>query len=127
MELIAIVILLALVEFMGFSMAVGRARIKYEVPAPATSGHPEFERYFRVQQNTLEQLVVFIPALLIYGYFGNTMVAALAGLVFIIGRLLYFRGYVADPKQRGTGFGIGFVAIIFLVVAGLFEAVRAML
>ena len=59
MELVAIVILLALIEYNIFGILVGRARAKYNVPAPATSGDPVFERYCRVHQNTLEQLMVF--------------------------------------------------------------------
>ncbi len=127
MELVAIVILLMLVEFMGFSFAVGRARQKFEVPAPATTGHPEFERYFRAQMNTLEQLVIVIPAMLIYAHFGNPTIAAVAGLVFVIGRLLYFRGYVADPKKRSSGFAIGWFASLYLLVAALVGAVRSVL
>jgi len=127
MELIAIVVILALVEFIGFSMATGRARIKYNVPAPATTGNEQFERLFRIQQNTLEQLMVFIPAILIAGYFSNATWAALAGLVFIIGRLLYFSGYSKDPKRRSTGFGIGFLATVYLLIAGLVGLIQTML
>lgn len=119
MELIGIVIVLALAQFIGFSMAVGRARGKYNVPAPATTGDEQFERYFRIQMNTLEQLVVFVPAILIAGHFGNPLWAALAGAVFIVGRQLYYFSYAKDPKRRSTGFGIGFLAIVYLLVASL--------
>ncbi len=127
MELVAIVIVLALVEFMGFSIAVGRARARYDVQAPATTGHPEFERYFRVHMNTLEQLVIVIPAMVIYAHFGNATIAAAAGLVFVVGRLLYFRGYVADPKKRSLGFGIGALATMFLMAAALVSAIMSIL
>ncbi len=127
MELVAIVIVLALVEFMGFGIAVGRARQKFDVQAPATTGHPEFERYFRAQMNTLEQLVVVIPAMVIYAHFGNATIAAAAGLVFVVGRLLYFRAYVADPKKRSLGFGIGWLAAAFLLAAALVGAVMSLL
>ena len=127
MELVAIVIVLALVEFMGFSIAVGRARQKFDVHAPATTGHPEFERYYRVQMNTLEQLVVVIPAMLLYAHFGNATIAAAAGLVFVVGRLLYFRGYVADPKKRSVGFGIGWLATVFLLAAALVSAIMGLM
>lgn len=127
MELVAIVIVLALVEFMGFSIAVGRARARCDVHAPATTGHPEFERYFRAHMNTLEQLVIVIPAMVIYAHFGNATISAVAGLLFVVGRLLYFRGYVADPKKRSLGFGIGALATMFLMAAALVSAIMSML
>ncbi len=127
MELIALVILLALVEYMGFSYATGRARLKFEIAAPATTGNEEFERYFRAQQNTMEQLVAFIPLLLVCAHFSNQLAAAVAGLAFIVGRLLYFTAYVKEPKSRSLGFGIGFFAMVYLLVAGLVGVVGAMI
>ncbi len=127
MELIAIVIILALAQFIWFSIAVGRARVKYKVPAPATSGDEQFERCFRIQQNTLEQLVVFIPAILIAGHYSSPAWAALAGVVFILGRLLYFFSYSKDPARRSTGFAIGFFAVLYLLVAGLAGLVGALI
>ena len=125
--LIALVIVLALVEYMGFALATGRARLKYEVAAPATTGNEQFERHFRAQQNTLEQLIAFIPALIICGMFSNVTAAAVAGLVFITGRLLYYRGYVKEPKSRSLGFGLGFFAMVYLLIASLVGVVGAML
>ena len=58
MELPAIVTMLALLEYMFFSLRVGLGREKLGVPAPATTGNAEWERMFRGQQNTLEQLIV---------------------------------------------------------------------
>lgn len=127
MELIGIVIILALMQFIGFSIAVGRARVKYKVPAPATTGDKQFERVFRIQQNTLEQLVVFIPAILIAGHFSNAVAAAVAGVVFILSRLLYFSSYSKDPKNRSTGFSIGFASVLYLLVAGLVGLVGALI
>ena len=97
MELVAIVISLALLQYSVFGMLVGKARGTYEIKAPAISGHPIFERYYRVHMNTLEQLTVFIPAILIFGYFGNAAVAAGLGLVFLVGRVMFLLGYVKDP------------------------------
>lgn len=125
--LIALVIVLALVEYMGFSYATGRARLKYEIAAPATTGNEIFERHFRAQQNTLEQLIAFIPALVICGMFSNAAAAAVAGLVFVAGRFLYYRGYVKEPKSRSLGFGIGFLAMVYLLIAGLVGVIGAML
>lgn len=122
MEAIAIVTILALIQYSVFGVQVGRMRVKHGVKAPAISGHPEFERMFRVQQNTLEQLVMFLPALWIYGYFGRALLAAAAGVVFIIGRFIYRVSYVRDPSTRGTGFTITIIATLFLLVAGLIAA-----
>jgi len=125
--LIALVIVLAIVEYMGFALATGRARLKYEIAAPATTGNEIFERHFRAQQNTLEQLIAFIPALIVCGIFSNAMAAAVAGLVFVIGRFLYYRGYVKEPRSRSLGFGLGFLAMVYLSVAGLVGVVGAMM
>jgi uncharacterized MAPEG superfamily protein len=80
-----------------------------------------------VQQNTGEQLLLFLPALYLFAGYVSAPVAALLGLVFIVGRGLYARGYVADPAQRSTGFTIGFVATAVLLVGGLAGAVWAAL
>lgn len=122
MEAIAVVTILALMQFFLFGLQVGQMRGKHGVKAPAITGHPEFERMFRIQQNTMEQLVIFIPAIWIYGLFGNPTWGAIAGLVFIVGRFVYRQGYLADPAKRSAGFGIGMVAIAFLLIAGLFGA-----
>jgi len=127
MAYLAIVTLLALLEYMAFGILVGRARAKYGIKAPATSGDPIFERYFRVHQNTGEQLLVFVPALWVFGSFASEGWGALLGLLFIAGRALYMRGYVADPEQRGVGFLVGFVANIVLVLGGLIGASAAAL
>jgi len=125
--LIALVAVLAIVEYMGFGLATGWARLKYEIAAPATTGNEIFERHFRAQQNTLEQLVAFIPALIVCGMFSNATAAAVAGLVFIIGRLLYYRAYVKAPKSRSLGFALGFAAMIYLLIASLVGVIGAMM
>ncbi len=124
MEHVVIVIALALIEYIGFSIMVGVARGKYNCPAPAVSGDPIFERYYRVQQNTLEQLIIFLPAITIYGYYGNPAVASGVGLIFVISRLVYFQAYVSDPAKRGRGFVPGFFANAFLLIGGLIAAVN---
>lgn len=110
MTLVILVIVLALIEFTFFSFQVGQARVKYRVDAPAISGHPEFEKRFRIQQNTLEQLVIFVPALLCFawmaesvGWAGNAIGASL-GVVWLIGRFIYAMSYARDPASRGLGF-----------------------
>ena len=127
MALVHLAILLALLEFIVFVMAVGKARATYAVPAPATSGHEVFERYFRVQMNTLEQLVVFVPAILLFGAYVHPLIAAALGLVFVIGRWLYFRGYVKDPKKREMGFILSAVPNVILLLGGLIGIARVLL
>jgi glutathione S-transferase len=127
MPLVHIVIGLALLEFLYFGFEVGRARSRYNVPAPATSGNEIFERYFRVQMNTLEQLVVFIPSILIFGHYMSPFTAAALGVVFLIGRLVYLAGYVKAPRKREAGFILSALPNAILLFGGLFGAVRAAL
>ena len=125
MPYVHIVIVLALVEFFGFSLAVGRARGRYNVSAPATTGNEMFERYFRVHMNTLELLVMFIPSILLFGHYFNPYVAAGLGAVFLIGRLVYLFAYVKEPKKRSVGFALSMLPIIFLMLGALIGAARA--
>lgn len=127
MEYIAVVTALALVEYAVFSAYTGWARGKFAVAAPAISGDENFERYFRVQQNTLEQLMIFIPGLWLFGNYVNAPIGALLGLVFLVGRVLYFRGYTRAAEKRGTGFLIGYVPNILLLLGGLIGAAVAMI
>ena len=95
--------------------------------APATTGHELFERHHRVQQNTLEQLVVFLPSLYLFAAFVSGWVAALLGLAFVVGRAIYARAYLADPEKRSAGFLIGFAASNVLLLGGLLGALVAAL
>jgi uncharacterized membrane protein YecN with MAPEG domain len=123
MTFVSVVALLALIEYMVISILVGQARGTYKVDAPATTGHPIFERWIRVQQNTLEQLIVFLPALFLFARFGWPRWAGLFGLVFIVGRAIYARSYVADPASRSLGFGLSFGANVLLVLGALLTAI----
>jgi uncharacterized MAPEG superfamily protein len=119
MEYIAIVTLLVLLQFFVFSFLVGAMRVKHGVKAPAIAGHPAFDRAFRVQQNTMEQLVVFIPALWIFGYFVDPRWGAGIGLLFLIGRFVYRAAYMQDPGKRTIGFAIGAASTMTLIIGGL--------
>jgi len=123
MDIVHAVIALALLQFFVFGGLVGRARVKSGVEAPAIIGDPAFERTFRVHYNTMEQLVVFIPGMLLFGAYINAVAAALLGLLFIVGRFIYFRAYLADPAKRGLGFGLTMLPTSVLLLGGLGGAV----
>jgi glutathione S-transferase len=123
MPYLAIVTVLALIEFLAFGILVGRARGKYGIAAPATSGHPIFERTFRVHQNTQEQLLIHLPALWLFGQLISPVWGAVLGLVFIAGRAIYAAGYIADPEKRGAGFLIGGLANLALLLGALYGAI----
>jgi hypothetical protein len=122
MEAVAIVTGLALLQYTWFSFHVGQMRQKHGVAAPASHGPAEFERSFRVQQNTLEQLAVFVPALWMYAYFAQPLWAAGAGLVFVVARQIYRSSYLGEPKSRGLGFTAGFFATMYLLIGGMIAA-----
>jgi glutathione S-transferase len=126
MAFVDIVTALALLQFLVFGLRVGRARTRYGIAAPAISGNVSFERYFRVQQNTLEQLIVFIPGLYLYSHYFRPSVAAGIGVVYLIGREIYAASYVKDPAKRSFGYGLTFVPMIVLLIGGLFGAVRSL-
>mgnify|MGYP005635603085 CR=1 FL=1 len=127
MELIAAVIFIALIEYLVFGGFVGKARATYDIPAPATTGNEVFERYFRAHLNTLENLIVFIPSIIGFGLYVHTMIGAVLGAFFIIGRALYFRGYVKEPKSRATGSMISGLSLVILLLGGLIGSVMAFL
>ena len=127
MELIAIVTALALLQTFVFAFQVGQARVKHSVNAPATSGNDEFDRAFRIHQNTIEQMIIFVPSLWMFGYYVDAKIGAGVGLVFVIARLVYRSAYRGNPKSRGTGFSIGALSMMILLVGGLIGAVMSLL
>jgi glutathione S-transferase len=122
MAYVDIVTALALLQFMAFGLQVARARGTYGVHAPAVAGNEIFERHFRVQQNTLEQLVVFLPGLYLFAHYFNPLWAAGLGVIYLIGRQVYSASYVKDPKSRSAGFGLTFLPTVALIIAGLIGA-----
>lgn len=114
-------LLAVMILFYTFGQA-GRMRGKHKIIAPATTGHPEFERALRVQMNTVEQVVIFLPLLWIattyfriYGW-----VPAALGFVWCVGRIIYAMGYMKAPEKRSAGFGISFVANVALLILSLY-------
>ncbi len=122
MAYVDIVTALALLQFIVFGFRVGGARGKYGIKAPATTGNEVFERYFRVQQNTLELLVAFIPGLYLFAHYFNPLWAAALGLIYLIGREIYAASYVKDPAKRSAGFGLSSLPTLILVAGGLIGA-----
>jgi uncharacterized MAPEG superfamily protein len=127
MAWVQLVALLALFEYLGFGTAVGNARARYGIKAPAITGEEHFERYFRVQQNTLELLIVFLPVLAIAAAYWNPVWVAAIGAVYLVGRLVYFRAYVREPRQRSLGYGLSIVPVLLLVLGSVIGVVRALL
>ena len=123
MHYVHIVAVLAILQFFWFGILVGRARAQYGVKAPATTGHEMFDRAFRVQMNTLEQLVAFLPALLIAGMYWPNAIVASIGVVYLIGRFVYRQKYVADPSKRAIGFLLTVLPIFTLLLASLVGAI----
>ena len=123
MAWVELVTVLALLQFLYFGMLVGRARERLGVKAPATTGNEIFERYLRVQMNTLELLVLLLPALwLASGHLAAPWLGVL-GAIYLIGRFIYLRAYVAEPSKRSLGFGLSALPILILLVTDLVGAV----
>jgi glutathione S-transferase len=124
---VSLVTIFALLVFIVVTINVGRARAKYGIKAPEMAGNPDFERVVRVQQNTLEQLSIFLPALWIFANFVNPIAAAALGAVWVIGRIIYAWGYYQAAEKRGPGFGISFLATIVLILGSLVGIVLSLI
>mgnify|MGYP003652710499 CR=1 FL=1 len=123
MELVAIVVILAVMQFTVFGALVGKARGTYNIEAPAVTGHPVFERYYRVHMNTLESLILFLPAIFLFATYVHALAAAALGVIYLIGRQLYFSAYVKDPKTRSLGFMLTLLPSAILALGALVGAV----
>lgn len=123
MPLTEIVVAIALLQYLYFAICVGAARGKYGVKAPAITGDEQFERNYRVQMNTLELLVVFVPASVLFAHQVGDLWAAVLGAIFVIGRFVYRRAYLADPGKRGLGFGLSMLPTLAMLLGGLGMAV----
>lgn len=119
-----LVILLTVALVFATMFLVGRARGKHDIKAPATSGHPAFERAYRIQMNTLEQTVMFLPTLWLAARFGNPTWAGILGLVWIVGRAWYIVAYLRDPARRGLPFGLGMLAWGLLFLLAIYGVIR---
>lgn len=120
-----LVTVLALLQLVVFGGLVGHARGKYGVNAPATTGHEVFERIYRVQMNTLELVVLLVPALWLAARYWSPAWVAAAGAVYLLGRVIYWRAYVSNPASRSLGFALSFLPVVGLLVAALVGVVRS--
>ncbi len=119
MQYVELVAVFAVLQFFAFGALTGNARRKSGLKAPAITGHEGFERMYRVQMNTLEMLVAFLPALLLDSMYWPSLWVAGLGAVYLIGRHLYWRAYVSDPSKRGTGFMLTMVPTLLLLLLAL--------
>jgi hypothetical protein len=127
MEYATLIILLALLQYVWFTVRVGATRGKYNVNAPACEGNETWERCFRVQQNTMEQLIMLIPATIAFAYYTSPTWVLLPGAVFIGGRFLYSNHYIKDPKSRAPGMIMTLAANATLIIGALVGLLQTML
>ena len=126
MESATLIVLLALLQYVFFTGRVGLARGKYSINAPACEGDEAWMRLFRVQQNTMEQLIVMIPATFAFAHYVSGLWVLVPGLAFLIGRFLYSAEYVKDPKTRTPGMVITMLSNVVLVLGALIGVILKM-
>ena len=115
-----LVLCLAVLMYVWLLVNVGRARKKYGVSSPAVTGNEDFERVFRAQQNTLENMVMFVPLLYSFSRYVSPAWGALLGLVWVIGRVWYAIGYYAPTgKKRSPGFMLSAFALLLMLLGTL--------
>ena len=122
----AAVTLIALAIYFYTVFLVGKARAQYGIKAPAVTGNEHFERAYRVQMNTLEQMALFLPALWLYAAYVSDRGAAVGGLIWAVGRVIYALAYVRDPASRGPGTMISLIAAAGLWLGAAYGVVRAL-
>ena len=126
MDHATLIVLLALLQYVWFTGRVGAARGKYKVNAPACDGDENWNRLFRIQQNTMEQLIVFVPATYAFAFYLSELWVLVPGLGFLVGRFLYSAEYLKDPKSRTPGMAITLISNVVLVLGALFGLVKVM-
>ena len=122
----ALVTLLAVALYFYTGLMVAKARGKYGIKAPATTGNADFERVFRVQMNTLEWMPIFLPLMWLFAFYVRDWAAALLGLIWIVGRILYIQGYVQAADRRHRGFLVQGLASAALLIGSLIGIVARM-
>jgi glutathione S-transferase len=127
LPLTSLVTLLAVALMFWTAINVGKARTKYDVKAPATSGHEMFDRAYRVQMNTLESAMLLLPSMWIYAGLIGDVGAGVSGAIWIAGRLWYAIAYQQDPAKRGPGFGIALLAVAGMWAGGLWAVIQLLI
>ena len=125
--LTGLVTVLTVFVMIWIMMQVGKARTKHQIPAPAMDGPEDFLRVLRVQANSVEQIVMFLPMLWLFANLGGDLWAACVGVFFPIGRVIYAQGYIAAANKRSTGFMIGALSVIVLTLGSLYQLVRSLM
>lgn len=121
----ALITSLALVTYMVITINVGRARVKFNVQPPNTTGNPDFERVLRVQQNMVENMVPFLAGLWVFSLLVDAKIGAGLGAVWILGRILYAWGYYQAAEKRGPGFGIAVLMQFALILGSLYGSIMS--
>lgn len=127
MQYVELVAVLAVAQYLAFGVLTGKARGQSGLKAPAVSGHDGFERMYRVQMNTLETLVAFLPGLFLAARYWPAYLVAGLGVVYLIGRVIYWRAYVRDPSKRALGFMLSMVPTLGLCVLALVGIIMGMM
>jgi glutathione S-transferase len=126
-KLVPLIVLLTVLLNFWTALMVGRARGRTGIKAPAVTGHPDFERAYRVQMNTLEQTVMFLPVLYLCQMYFRTDVAVALGFVWLLGRLMFAIGYFQDAAKRGPGFLVAFAAFGGLFIGAAIGVISSLL
>ena len=127
LPLTSLATLLAVALMLWTSIIVGKARVKYDIKAPATSGHEMFDRAYRVQMNTLESAMLLLPSMWMYASLIGDLGAGVSGAIWVAGRVWYALAYQQDPAKRGPGFGISFLAIAGMWAGSLWAVIQLLL
>jgi glutathione S-transferase len=127
LPLTSLATLLAVALMLWTSIIVGKARVKYDIKAPATSGHEMFDRAYRVQMNTLESAMLLLPSMWLYANLIGDLGAGVSGAIWAAGRVWYALAYQQDPAKRGPGFGISFLAIAGMWAGSLWAVIQLLL
>jgi uncharacterized MAPEG superfamily protein len=120
---VSIVTSIMLIQLFAFSLKAGMARDKNSVKAPAISGNDQFERCFRVHYNSMELLLIAIPSMWMFANHVHALIAAGLGFIYVIGRVIYAKAYVADPGSRGLGFMVSMIPTVVLMLGALIGAI----
>ena len=124
---VALTALAAIFVYLASIVRVGQMRSKHGIKAPATTGHVEFERAYRVQMNTLENLVPFLVVLFLFQRYGYDWLAGVLGAVWVAGRVMYMLAYLDNPEKRGLGFTIAGGAFLLLLLGALVAVLSSFL